>query len=67
VAARHEYRAGGQRNVSVRELLGRIAGEGLPVRLMWPDPSAHPVRWSVDDSPTGYLPRVEECPGTRSA
>jgi hypothetical protein len=42
---------------------------------MWPDADPNMpfqrVRWSVDDCPTGYLPRVDDdrvmWPGTRSA
>jgi len=75
VAAQHAYRPGNQWGVTVSELVARIAAEGLPIRLMWPDTDpdlpSQPLRWSVEDCPTGYLPRVDEAratwPGTRSA
>ncbi|GDY34005.1 hypothetical protein GTS_56380 [Gandjariella thermophila] len=45
------------------ELIRRIAAEGFPTRLAWPatdrDAPFQQVRWSVDDCPTGYLPKVQ--------
>ncbi|GDY33181.1 hypothetical protein [Gandjariella thermophila] len=68
--AQHAYQTGNEWGVTVPELIERIAAEGLPTRLMWPDPNAR-VEWSIDDSPTGYLPRIDEtspaCPGRRTA
>jgi hypothetical protein len=64
MGGQHAYRPGNQWGVTVHELVERTAAEGLPTRLMWPttDPDGpyQQVRWSIDDSPTGYLPRTSE-------
>ena len=48
------------------ELVERIASEGLPTRLSWPiddlDAPYEKVTWSVDDYPTGFLPKVSCTP-----
>ncbi|GDY32058.1 hypothetical protein [Gandjariella thermophila] len=62
MAAQHAYRPGNQWGVTVPELIERIAAEGFPTRLRWPDTDTglpyQLVRWSVDDYPTGYLPKI---------
>jgi hypothetical protein len=64
MAARHAYRPGDQRSVTVPGIVARVAAEGLPVRLAWPE--ARPgwrggrVEWCVDDAPTGYLPAISD-------
>lgn len=63
MAGQHVYRPGKQWGVTVPELIERIAAEGLPTHLIWPvtDPDVpyQSVQWSVDDSPTGYIPEIQ--------
>lgn len=64
MAAQHTYRPGDRWAVTVPELIARVAAEGLPVRLAWPeghrDRFTGQVEWFVDDAPTGYLPRISQ-------
>ena len=53
----HVYRTGNQWGMTVRELINKVAGEGLPIRLNWskPGPSVdHETAYT--DYPTGVLP-----------
>ena len=45
------------RKITVKELVARLEGEGLPVRLQWDDENGHGS--DEDDWPTGVLPRIE--------
>jgi len=56
----HVYRTGNQWGMTVRELINKVAEEGLPVRLNWSKP-APPVSSpdhgnAYTDYPTGVLP-----------
>jgi hypothetical protein len=54
---RHGDDPGNPHGVGVAELIGRVAGEGLPVRLAWPD-DATPAELSAAEWPTGVIPRA---------
>jgi len=53
----HVFRTGNQWGMTVRELINKVAGEGLPIRLNWSKPG-QPVdhETAPSDYPTGVLP-----------
>lgn len=58
MTGRHDYQAGNPTQVGVREVINRISGEGLPVRLTnWPQRVVSDDL-PVEEWPTGELPRI---------
>lgn len=45
--------------ITVKQLIDRIAAEGLPTRLAWSEEQMNSqVPWDMEEWPTGIIPRV---------
>jgi hypothetical protein len=45
--------------ITVAQLVAKIAAEGLPTRLAWPEKQMNTqVPWDIQEWPTGIIPRA---------